>query len=434
MKIYIETYGCQMNEYDSEIVRSVIAASGMESTLDINAADVILLNTCAVREHAAKRVIARIHEIHYLRRGSNALIGVLGCMATGLKKNLPKRKKLPIAFVAGPDAYRRLPELIRAAVEKNTVLFDDELSDYEDYADVYPQREGGVNAWLAVMRGCNNFCSYCVVPYARGRERSRPPQSVVAETRRLVDEGFRQVTLLGQNVNSYHHEGTDFAGLLRQVSDVPGLLRVRFTSPHPKDFPLDLIEVMAQIPKICKHIHLPLQAGNDRILKLMRRTYSKKHYLDLVDKIRSRMPQIALSTDIIVGFPGETDAEFADTVEVMTRVRFDSAFIFKYSERPGTLAAKKYPDDVPDEVKTARIVRLNEIQRSISTEKYTAQIGEIQEILVEQQGTKKSLQQSQGRNDANTMVILSGSAVKPGTLVQARIWDATAHVLKGKPV
>ncbi len=432
MKIYIETYGCQMNEYDSEIVRAVIAAADMESTSDIHAADVILLNTCAVREHAARRVIARIHEIHHLRRDAPALIGVLGCMATNLKKNLPKRKKLPIDFVAGPDAYRRLPELIRAATTSDEVPYDIELSDYETYADVYPRREGGINAWLAVMRGCNNFCSYCVVPYSRGRERSRSPQSVVAETQRLVAEGFRQVTLLGQNVNSYRHEDVDFAELLRRVSEVPGVLRVRFISPHPKDFPLHLLKVMAGHPTICKHVHLPLQAGNDRILKLMRRTYSKKHYLDLVEQMRSIIPGLALSTDIIVGFPGESDAEFEDTVDVVQRVRFDSAFIFKYSERPGTLAARKYPDDVPEAVKTERIVRLNEMQRQISTEIFSAQIGAVQDILVERQGTKKSAQQSQGRNDANIMVILNSATQVPGTMVRARIHDATAHVLKGK--
>jgi len=284
------------------------------------------------------------------------------------------------------------------------------------------------------MRGCNNFCSFCVVPYSRGRERSRTPASILAETERLVGEGYCQVTLLGQNVNSYHSQAVDFSGLLAAVSETDGLRRVRFTSPHPKDFPRALLQVMKERPAVCKHIHLPLQAGSSRILQLMRRTYDQQQYLDLVAEIKEAIPQITLSTDIIVGFPTESDAEFDDTVEVMEKVRFDSAFIFKYSERPGTIAAKKYPDDVAEAVKTERIVRLNALQKEISLQLNQLRIGTLQQVLIERQGTKKSSQEVQGRTDGNQLVILPAGCGSAGDLITVRITDATPHVLKGEQV
>ncbi len=434
MKVYLETYGCQMNEYDSEIVESVLAQHAFTAVNDPCEAEVVLINTCAVREHAVRKVFARVHEIRHLCQNRPPLIGLLGCIPTNLKEQLLENKKLPLDFIAGPDSYRRLPQLILRAKEGERRLYDLELSKFETYEDLYPRRKTGVNAWVAVMRGCNNFCSFCVVPYSRGRERSRSPESVISEVQRLVDEGFRQVTLLGQNVNSYRYEQSDFADLLERVAKVPGLLRVRFTAPHPKDFPLRLLEVMAANESICKHIHLPLQAGNNRILKLMRRTYTKEDYLLLVDRIRSRLPEVALTTDIIVGFPTETDDDFADTVEVMEQVRFDSAFIFKYSERPRTLAAKKYPDDVPPAVKTQRIVHLNELQKAISSEKNRAYIGKTEAVLVEDSSTKKSRHDCQGRTDSNKLVIMSAGDFGVGDLVQVRIRNATAHVLKGEVV
>jgi len=431
MKVYIETYGCQMNEYDSELVQSILFADGFQEVSDVQKADVLLMNTCAVREHASHRVLARIGEIRHTRSGAPLLIGVLGCMASGLKQKLLDAPNSPIDFLAGPDSYRRLPDLIRQASRKKQQLHDVLLSKTETYEDIYPQRRPGVNAWIAIMRGCNNFCSFCVVPYSRGRERSRSVAGILAETRRLVAEGYPQVTLLGQNVNSYRSQGIDFAGLLEQVSAVTGVRRIRFTSPHPKDFPRALLRIMRDNPAVCKHIHLPLQAGNDRVLSLMRRTYGKRQFLDLSAEIREAVPGVVLTTDVIVGFPTETDAEFDDTVEVMETVRFDSSFIFKYSERPGTLAAKKYPDDVSEEVKTRRIVRLNNLQKEISLERHQQRIGSVETVLIERLGSKKSAEEVQGRTDGNLLVILPAGAGRPGEFIQARITEATAHVLKG---
>lgn len=430
-KVYIETYGCQMNEYDTEIVKAILQDEKYILTEKESEADVILLNTCSVRDNANRKVFSRVHKINHDRNGDPVKIGILGCMATNFKKELIEDKKLPVDFVVGPDSYKRLPLVIKNVEEKNEKGFDVTLSEFETYADVYPTREQGINAWIAVMRGCDNFCSFCVVPYTRGRERSRSPENIVEETRRLAAEGFRQVTLLGQNVNSYNYEGYDFAYLLEKVSEVEGIERIRFTSPHPKDFPHNLLHVVAENPKVCKHIHLPLQAGNSRVLDLMRRTYTREEFLALVDDIRNHAPDIALTTDIIVGFPTETDEEFEDTVRVVEQVEFDSAFIFKYSERKGTIAQRKYPDDVPEEVKTERIMRLNEIQKSISLKKNRAHIGEIHRILIESDGTKRSDADVQGRTDGNKLVILPKDGLKVGMFVDALITDASSNVLKG---
>jgi len=433
VKVYIETYGCQMNEYDSEIIRAILDEADLENTDTPETADVVLINTCAVREHAAMRVINRIYEIRHLPNGARLRLGVVGCMATGLKKQLGGNHRLPVDFFAGPDSYRSLPGLIAASAAEKKELYAAELSDFETYADIYPLRRGGVNAWIAVMRGCNNFCSFCIVPYARGRERSRSPRSIIDEISRLAAEGFCQVTLLGQNVNSYRHEQHDFAALLREVSRIKGIKRVRFTSPHPKDFPIHLVEVMAAESGICKHIHLPVQAGSDRILKLMRRTYSRRDYLALVEKIRALIPGIGLTTDIIVGFPGETPGEFDETFSLLQEVEFDAAYIFQYSERPGTLAARKFADDVSSEEKSRRSVLLNALQNGISLKKKNARIGRIERVLVEQAGTRKSHAESQGHTDDNHLVILQEGSYTVGELVDVRIHDATAHVLKGRP-
>lgn len=436
-KVFIETYGCQMNVYDTEIVRSVLGKSGFDFTEAESEADIVLLNTCSVRENANNKVYSRIHNILNGRKGDGVKIGILGCMATNFRKQLLENPKLPIDFIAGPDSYKRLPQLIEeisgngaanGAAPKN---FDVTLSEFETYSDVYPAQDGGVNAWLAVMRGCDNFCTFCVVPYTRGRERSRSPENVVDEVKRLAGEGFRQITLLGQNVNSYQYEGHDFAHLLEAVSTVNGIERIRFTSPHPKDFPRRLLQVIAENPKVCKQIHLPLQAGNDRVLEMMNRTYTRKEFLDLVDEIRTLYPAMVLSTDIIVGFPTETEAEFEETVQVMEAVEFDSAYIFKYSERPQTIAQRKFPDDVPEEEKTRRIVKLNEIQKRHSYRKNLAHVGEIHEVLLEQETTKKSAEDYLGRNDGNKIVIVPKGDYRKGDFVRVEISDATPHVLRG---
>lgn len=431
-KVFIETYGCQMNEYDTELVKAILKKGDYEFTTAVEEADVVLLNTCSIRENANRKIYGRIHRIQHDRNGNGVKIGILGCMATNFRKQLLDNPRLPIDFISGPDSYKRLPDLIEQTAETGEKGFDVTLSEFETYSDVYPTRESGVNAWIAVMRGCDNFCTFCVVPYTRGRERSRTPESVAAEAQRLASEGFKQVTLLGQNVNSYKHEDKDFAYLLEKVSGVEGIERIRFTSPHPKDFPDSLLKVIVENPKVCKHIHLPLQSGNDRILEAMNRTYTQAEYLTLVDKIRRLNPEMVLTTDIIVGFPTETDQEFEDTCRIMQQVEYDSAFIFKYSERPQTIAKRKFPDDISDERKTERIVRLNELQKEISYQKNLAHIGQIHRVLIEEESTKKSEDDFKGRNDGNKIVIFPKGAFHRGQFVDIKITDATPNVLKGE--
>ena len=441
-KIFLETYGCQMNEYDSQLVRSILKKENYEFVADELVADIVLLNTCSVREHAHRRVYGRVHHIRHARgKDSPVMIGILGCMATNLRQDLLEDHSLKIDFIAGPDSYKRLPQLIHKACLAGRRTFDEgqkssdvTLSEFETYSDVSPSRaQGGVNAWIAVMRGCNNFCTFCVVPYTRGRERSRSPENIVDEARRLASEGFKQVTLLGQNVNSYRYDNYDFAYLMDEVSKIDGIQRIRFTSPHPKDFPDRFLGLMAGNPKICKHIHLPLQAGNNRILDMMNRTYTNEDFVNLVDKIRTQIPNVALTTDIIVGFPTETDGEFEDTIQVVAKAQFDSAFTFKYSERQGTTASKKYPDDVPEAIKTERIMRLNEIQKEITYQKNRAHIGEIHTVLLEPIPGSKNTNQMPGRTDGNKLVLLPQGPYKGGDMVKVRITDATPHALKGSP-
>jgi tRNA-2-methylthio-N6-dimethylallyladenosine synthase len=355
-------------------------------------------------------------------------------MATNLRQDLFEDRSMKIDFIAGPDSYKRLPDLIREAAGVGDKPYDVTLSEFETYSDITPSRKQGVGAWIAIMRGCNNFCTFCVVPYTRGRERSRSIENVVEEVKILAAEGFKQVTLLGQNVNSYNHEGKDFADLMEAVSRVDGIERIRFTSPHPKDFPVRFLELMASNPKICKQIQMPLQAGNNRVLEMMNRTYAKEEFLALVADARRRIPGLCLSTDIIVGFPTETGAEFEDTMDVMREVRFDSAFTFKYSERKGTIASKKYPDDVAEEVKTKRIVRLTDLQKQISLEKNQAHIGQVHNVLIEALSTNKSEDEAQGRTDGNKLVILPLGSYKAGDMIQVRITQASPHALRGQPV
>jgi tRNA-2-methylthio-N6-dimethylallyladenosine synthase len=429
-KVYIETYGCQMNEYDSELVRAILKKD-YTLTDSTSEADIVLLNTCSIRENANVKVFNRVSRIRHERNGNGVKIGILGCMATNFRKQLLANPKLPIDLIAGPDSYKRLPELIEQLEKDGEKGFDVTLSEFETYSDIYPARAGGINAWIAVMRGCDNFCTFCVVPYTRGRERSRSPENVVAEVSRLVSEGVKQVTLLGQNVNSYNYKGKDFAHLLERVSEVEGIERIRFTSPHPKDFPMNLLKVIVENPKVCKHIHLPLQSGNDRILEMMNRTYTKTEYLKLVETIRDLHPEMALSTDIIVGFPNESDEDFEETYQTMKQVEYDSAFIFKYSERPQTVAKRRFPDGISDEVKTERIVKLNELQKEISYKKNKTHIGQTHKVLIEEESTKKSENEYMTRNDGNKIVIIPKGSYSKGQFVNVKITNVTPNVLKG---
>ena len=431
--VFIETFGCQMNEYDTELVRSILKDNGYRFTDSADTADVVLLNTCAIRENAHNKVYGHLGALKSLKKDKGLVIGVLGCMAQNLKKDLLEENSL-IDVLAGPDSYRALPELLEKAAAGRKGLAVD-LSEYETYADITPDRVEGIAAWIAVMRGCDNFCTFCVVPYTRGRERSRELDGVVREAEALAASGCKQVTLLGQNVNSYRDGTHDFADLLLAVAEVRGIERVRFISPHPKDFPEKLLEAVAGHPGICKHIHLPLQTGNDRILQLMDRTYTRAEYLALVDQIRTRCPEIILTTDIIAGFCSETDEEFADTEDLLREVEYHLAYIFQYSERKNTIAARKYADDVPAGVKAARVTKLVEFQRGISLKKNRELIGKTVEVLVEGEG-KRSRDQWMGRTDGNIVTVFpkTANALKPGSLTTIRITDATVTTLYGEAV
>ena len=435
--VHIETFGCQMNESDSELVRSMLKREGFAFTEDRERADVVLVNTCAIRENAHKKIYAHLSELRALKKHRPLVVGVLGCMAQNLKSELAEKEPL-IDVLAGPDAYRQLPSLLTTALETqgeglSQKGFALDLSEYETYDGIMPDRNSGVNAWITVMRGCDNFCSFCVVPYTRGRERSRDPKSILLEARDASARGFRQITLLGQNVNSYRHEEWDFAGLITAVADTPGIDRVRFTSPHPKDFPAALIEAIATHPRVCKHIHLPLQAGSDRILELMGRTYTEAEYLTLVDRIRNTVPDVVLTTDIICGFCSESDEDFQSTFRLVEQVRFDSAYIFKYSERKHTIAARRYADDVPDQVKGMRVAQLIDTQRRITLERNRRYIGKATEVLVEGDATR-SATQAMGKTDGNITVVWDKSTghFEPGTLATKHIFDASAATLYGE--
>jgi tRNA-2-methylthio-N6-dimethylallyladenosine synthase len=433
MKVYVETYGCQMNESDSEILRSILVGAGHELVSAPDGAEAVLLNACAVRENAHEKIYHRLDDLKGLkRRGRPRLVvGVLGCMAQNLKKELFSHPA--VKLVVGPDNYRALPLLLEKAIHSDESLLDADLSEYETYEEIAPARVSGVNAWVAVMRGCDNFCTFCVVPYTRGRERSRPPEGILSEVGSLATAGYPQVTLLGQNVNSYRFDDVDFADLILKVADLPGIRRVRFTSPHPKDFPRRLLSAIASRPNVCKHVHLPLQAGSDRILQIMNRTYSRAEYLDLADEIRATIPGVSLTTDLIVGFPTETEEEFLETYRMVEAVRFDAAYIFKYSERKGTIAAREWKDDIPPETKTDRIVRLFDLQRRISLERNREKIGETVEVLVEEKAAKREGHWA-GKSDANTTVIFPSDHAAPGDFVRVRVDDASASTLYGTQV
>jgi tRNA-2-methylthio-N6-dimethylallyladenosine synthase len=427
-KVYLETYGCQMNLADSEVVLRILKDAGYEPTGNLAEADVMFVNTCAVRENAEQRVYGRLGSFkHYKRQNPGAIVGVLGCMAERLRKQLLQSESY-VDIVVGPDEYRRLPELIAGAEEGHKGIAV-RLSRVETYDDITPLRTEGISAWISVMRGCDKFCTFCVVPYTRGRERSRTLRSVVQEVTELAGNGFKEVTLLGQNVNSYRDGEYDFADLLAAVAHVDETMRVRFTTSHPQDMSDKLIATIAEYPNLCKFIHLPVQSGSDRILRLMNRTYDRGHYLKLVERIRSKIPGVSLSTDIIAGFPTETDEDHRMTLEMIREVQYDGAFMFKYSPRENT-KAWQMGDDVPDEVKTERLNEIIEIQREISLRRNQELIGQTVEVLVEGP-SKKDEAEFCGRTDTNKMVVFPGDGASVGEYRLVRIERVNAATLFG---
>lgn len=418
-----------MNVADSEWVAGLLDKSGYRRTQRLEDAKIILVNTCAIREKAEETVHSRLGRLAELKqKDPSILIGVLGCMAKNLADSLLESKPY-VDLVLGPDSYRRLPEIIRQRQAGRGRSVDTQLSRFEVYDDLFPTRQSGVNAWLSIMRGCDKFCTFCVVPFTRGRERSRSVESLLAEAEDAIDQGFVELTLLGQNVNSYRHGEARFPDLLTALAAVEGVRRIRYTSPHPSDIDRRLLDVMAAHPNICKSIHLPLQSGADRILRRMNRTYTQGEYLALVARIREVLPDCSLSTDIIVGFPGETEGEFLATLEVMEQVKFDSAFTFKYSVRPGTKAAE-YQDQVPEEVKQARLKRLLELQKPISLRRNRAYVGRIVEVLVEKE-SKKSDRQWAGRTDSNKWVVFDKEGARIKDFVDVHIDSSYGVALKG---
>lgn len=432
-KLYIETYGCQMNVADSEVVASVMQMAGYETTDDLNEADAVFLNTCSVRDNAEQKIIHRLEALAAIKRKHPLIIGVLGCMAERAQQDLLDNHHCDL--VAGPDAYLSLPDLI-AQAETGHKAMNIELSTTETYRDVVPQRIGlghKIGGYVSIMRGCNNFCHYCIVPYTRGRERSRDVESILREVRDLRDRGFKEVTLLGQNVNSFACGDTNFPQLLRKVAEEAPEMRIRFTTSHPKDMSDETLQVIAEMPNACKHIHLPVQSGSDRILKLMNRKYTREWYLDRVAAIRRIIPDCGLSTDIFVGYCSETKEDHQLSLSLMREVQYDSAFMFKYSERPGTYASKHLPDDVPEEVKISRLNELIALQTEMSAIQNKKDEGKEFDVLVEG-FSKRSREQLCGRTEQNKMVVFDKGNHHIGETVRVRITGSTSATLIGESV
>ena len=430
-KLYIETYGCQMNVADSEVVASVMQMAGYESTESLDEADAVFLNTCSVRDNAEQKIFHRLDALDAIKRKRPLIIGVLGCMAERVKDDLLTNHHADL--VAGPDAYLSLPDLI-AQAEIGHKAINIELSTSETYKDVVPQRLHGakIGGFVSIMRGCNNFCHYCIVPYTRGRERSRDIESILREVRDLRDRGFKEVTLLGQNVNSYDG-GIGFPNLLRRVAEETPEMRVRFTTSHPKDMSDETLHVIAEVPNVCKHIHLPVQSGSDRILKLMNRKYTREWYMGRVEAIRRIIPDCGLSTDIFVGYHSETEEDHQLSLSLMREVGYDSAFMFKYSERPGTYASKHLPDDVPEEEKIRRLNELIALQTEISAQQNKKDEGKEFDVLVEG-FSKRSREQLMGRTEQNKAVVMPKAGHHIGEIVKVRITDSTSATLLGEIV
>lgn len=433
-KLYIETYGCQMNVADSEVVAAVLATVGYDIVDSVENADAILLNTCSIRDNAEQKIIGRLQALRSLRRkSSNLIIGVIGCMAERLRDDLIENHGVDI--VAGPDSYLDLPNLF-ASAEAGEKAINVELSTTETYRDIIPARITGnkVSGFISIMRGCNNFCSYCIVPYTRGRERSRPVDSILSELNDLRAKGFKEITLLGQNVNSYKYvneaDGSTvtFDRLLAIVAEAAPDMRIRFTTSHPKDMTDAIIDIVASYPNICRHIHLPVQSGSDKVLKLMNRKYTRQWYLDRVKAIRQRIPDCGISTDMFTGFHDESEEDFLETLSLMREVGFDAAFMFKYSERPGTLAARTMPDNISEEVKIERLNRMIELQNTLSAESNRRDIGKEFEVLIEGV-SKRSTDQFVGRTSQNKTAVFPRGDYRVGDIVKVRVLDTTSATL-----
>ena len=437
-KLYIETYGCQMNVADSEVIASVMKMAGYDTAPSAEEADAIFLNTCSVRDNAEQKILNRLEALRALRKKRpHLIVGVVGCMAERVKNELIERHG--VNLVAGPDAYLSLPDLM-AAAEAGEKAINVELSTTETYRDVVPRHIGAarISGFVSIMRGCNNFCTYCIVPYTRGRERSRDVESILREARDLQAHGFREVTLLGQNVNSYRFTREDgtvitFPDLLRTVARAVPDLRVRFTTSHPKDMSDETLHVIAEEPNVCRHIHLPVQSGSSRILKLMNRKYDREWYLERVAAIRRIIPDCGLSTDIFCGFPGETEEDHRLSLSLMEECRYDSAFMFKYSERPGTYASRHLPDDVPEEVKIRRLNEIIALQNRLSAEANARCVGRTYEVLVEGV-SKRSREQLFGRTEQNRVVVFDRGTHRVGDRVQVRVTESSSATLKGVEV
>ncbi len=433
-RVFIETYGCQMNVSDSELMGGVLAQNGYTSANSVEEADVILINTCAVREKAEERVFGRLtHLIPLKEANPELIIGVTGCMAKHLEKSIVERAPY-VDMVIGPDAYRRLPAIIDDAQGNGDPLFDLKLDKNEDYEGLEIERQPGINGWITVQRGCDKFCTFCVVPFVRGRERGVPMRDIVRQAHDCADQGFKEITLLGQTVNSYRWEDHDFADLLEELVKVDGIERIRFTSPYPTDFTDKLIATMATHDKICDYIHLPAQSGSDTMLEKMRRLYTRSEYDELVRKIRDAIPHIAMSTDIIVGYPGETDEDFASTVELLESTRYDFAYLFKYSERRHTWASRNAADDVPEAVKKERLSHIIELQEAICGELFQTRVGNTYTVLVDGE-SRRSADDLCGRTDDFKMTVFprpTDRPLGPGDLVDVTITDATSHTLRGE--
>ncbi len=438
--IYLETYGCQMNFADSEIVASILQKEGHTVVSDIEQSDYILINTCAIRDNAEQRIRKRLHDLRALQQRHKQLrIGILGCMAERLQSQLMVEEE-NVSFVVGPDAYRRLPDILTQVRQQGVKTAETELSTTETYSDIEPVRvaSNGISAYISIMRGCQNYCAYCVVPYTRGRERSRDPETIVAEAHSLFNQGYKEVTLLGQNVNSYRFSqsdgsSVDFPELMHRVAEISPLLRVRFATSHPKDLSDRLLQVMAAHDNICKCIHLPVQSGSDRMLKLMNRHYDSAWYLDRIAAIRRYMPDCSITTDVIAGFCTETEEDHRMTLDIFRQVRYDYAYMFKFSMRPDTYAAKHLTDDVPDAEKTRRLEEIIALQGQIALENNRKEIGKTFEVLVEGE-SHRSKEQLFGRNSQNKVIVFDRHNILPGQYVKVRVTDCTAATLKGEVV
>lgn len=436
-KLYIETYGCQMNVADSEVVASVMKMAGYDLTENLEESDAVFLNTCSIRDNAEQKIFSRLQQLNAIKKkhGGRFIIGVLGCMAERVKEKLIDEHG--VNLVAGPDSYLDLPNLI-AAAENGEKAINIDLSTVETYRDIIPSRIGHsrISGYISIMRGCNNFCSYCIVPYTRGRERSREPESILNELRDLQQRGFKEVTLLGQNVNSYKFTDTatgqtiDFARLLSMVAEAAPSMRIRFTTSHPKDMSDEIIMAIAAHKNICNHIHLPVQSGSNSVLKAMNRKYTREWYLDRIAAIRRIIPDCGISTDMFTGFHGETEEDFAQTLDLMKEVGFDSAFMFKYSERPGTFASKNLPDNVPEEVKIERLNRMISLENELSLASNRRDIGKEFEILVEGY-SKRSRADMFGRTQQNKVVVFPATNTKPGDFVTVKVTDCSSATLMG---